>query len=115
MTATTSAVIQSMLPKMKYSRSFSISCQLGTMSFERALYYLGASIILMPLSICKRLGIWEMKPTNMSLQLADRSVKVGYLYIPTNFIIIDFQEDLQVPIIVGRPILCIVGTIIDVK
>lgn len=85
------------------------------MSFEISLYYLGASISLMPLSIYKRLGIGEMKPTNMSLQLVDRSIKVGYLYIPINFIIIDFQEDLQVHIIVGRPILCIVGTIIDVE
>lgn len=42
-------------------------------------------------------------------------VKVGYLYIPTDFIIMDIKEYPQVPIIVGKPFLCTAGTIIDVK
>ena len=43
--------------------------------FERALCDLGASINLMPLSIFKRLGLGEARPTTVTLQLADRSLK----------------------------------------
>lgn len=67
------------------------------------------------------------KLTNMSMQLVDRlvkypirvlkdaSIKVGYLYIPIDFIIMDIKEESQVSIIVGRPFLYKVGTIVDVK
>lgn len=127
MTTTTSAVIQSMSPKMKYLGSFFIPCQLGTISFDRVLCDLEVSVSLIPLSARKMLGIWEMKPTNVSLQLADVSIKypirvledayinVGNLYIPINFIIMDIKEDPQVPIIVRRHFLCIDDTIIDEK
>lgn len=57
MTATSSVGIQNMSPKLKDLWSFSISCQLYTMEFERALCDLGASIILMLVSLCKRLII----------------------------------------------------------
>ncbi|XP_050897403.1 uncharacterized protein LOC127104254 [Lathyrus oleraceus] len=69
----------------------------------------------------------ELRPTRMSLQLADRSVKypigilenipvqVGQFFIPTDFIIMDIKEDSNIPIILGRPFLAIVGAIIDVK
>lgn len=75
MTATTSAVLHSMSPKMKYLESFSILFQLETMCLDREIYNLGASVSLMPLFVCKSLGIGEIKPTNVSLQLADGSVK----------------------------------------
>lgn len=47
--------------------------------------------------------------------LEDVLVKVGNLYIPTDFIIMYIKEDPHVPIIVGIPLLCTVGIIIDVK
>lgn len=47
--------------------------------------------------------------------LEDVLVKVVHLYLLTDFIIIDIEEDFQVPIVVGRPFLCIVDAIIDVK
>lgn len=47
--------------------------------------------------------------------LEDVPVKVGNLYIKTNFIIMDIEEDSEVPIIVGKPFLCTIGAIIDVK
>lgn len=68
-----------------------------------------------------------MKPTYVSLQLADKPykyqigvledvlVKLGHLYIPTDFIIMEIKEDSQVPIIFCQPLLNIVGEIIDVK
>jgi hypothetical protein len=81
----------------------------------------------MPLSICERLNLGELKPTKMSLQLADRSVKypvgiledvplrIGQLYIPTDFVVMDIKEDSHIPILLGRPFLATAGAIIDVK
>ncbi|XP_058762054.1 uncharacterized protein LOC131635455 [Vicia villosa] len=69
----------------------------------------------------------ELRPTRMSLQLADRSVKypvgmlenipvkIGQFYIPTDFIIMDIQEDSNIPIILGIPFLATAGAIIDLK
>ncbi|XP_058002292.1 uncharacterized protein LOC131179459 [Hevea brasiliensis] len=67
----------------------------------------------MPLSICQKLEVGELKPITISLQLADWSVKypVGILEkIP-----IKIEEDVQIPIILGRPFLATVRAIIDVK
>ncbi|XP_050889214.1 uncharacterized protein LOC127094419 [Lathyrus oleraceus] len=126
MATTTSAVIPSMPLKLKDHESLYILCQLGTMGFDRELCNLGYNFSLIPLSVCKRLGIGEIKPINVSL-LADRSmkypirvledvsIKVGNLYILIDFIIMDIKEDLQVPIIVGRSFLCTADIIIDVK
>ncbi|XP_050889221.1 uncharacterized protein LOC127094428 [Lathyrus oleraceus] len=116
-----------MPPKLKDPGSFSIPCVIGKFVIDKALCDLGASISLMPLSICERLKMRELKPTRMSVQLADRSVKfpvgmlenilvrIGQIYIPTDFIIMDIKEDSNIPIILGRPFLATVGAIIDVK
>ncbi|XP_047147706.1 uncharacterized protein LOC124820112 [Vigna umbellata] len=70
-----SAIIQQTLPpKLKDLRSFVIPCEIGNITVGKALCDLGASINLMPLSIFKRLGIGEVKPTMITLQLADRSM-----------------------------------------
>jgi len=37
--------------------------------------YFGASVSVMSLSLCERMGIGELKPTRMTLQLADHYVK----------------------------------------
>ncbi|KAJ9141151.1 hypothetical protein P3X46_031724 [Hevea brasiliensis] len=82
---------------------------------------------LMPLSICKKLEIRELKPTTISFQLADRSVKypegilenipikVGKFFIPVDFVVLEMEDDVQIPIILGRPFLETAGAIIDVK
>ncbi|KAL1826556.1 hypothetical protein ACET3Z_004968 [Daucus carota] len=101
-----SAVLQQKLPpKLKDPGSFTIPCTIGQLSFDKCLCDLGASINLMPLSIFSQLGLPELKPTNMSLQLADRSityprgivedvlVKVDKLIFPADFVILDFEED----------------------
>ncbi|KAM6555798.1 hypothetical protein CsatB_002817 [Cannabis sativa] len=68
------AIIQKKLPqKLKDPGSFSIPCEIGGLKFEKSLCDLGASINLMPLSVFKKLGIGEVKPTTISLQLVDRS------------------------------------------
>nr|XP_028961481.1 LOW QUALITY PROTEIN: uncharacterized protein LOC103409283 [Malus domestica] len=74
-----------------------------------------------------RLGQGEIKPTSVILQLADRSVayprgiiedliiKVDNLYLPTDFVILDMDEDMQTPIILGRPFMATARTLIDVE
>ncbi|XP_062099944.1 uncharacterized protein LOC133805809 [Humulus lupulus] len=57
-------------PKLKDPGSFTIPCSIGGIT----LYDLGASINLMPMSIFKKLGIGEARPTTVTLQLADRSM-----------------------------------------
>ena len=71
----------------------------------------------MPLSIYKKLGLGDPKPTAMRLLMADRTVKrpIGILHnvlvkvesfiFPTNFVILDCEVDFEVPIILGRPFL----------
>nr|GEZ79255.1 reverse transcriptase domain-containing protein [Tanacetum cinerariifolium] len=84
------------------------------MEICHALADLGASINLMPLSIWKKLSLLELTPTHMTLELADRSithpkgvaedvfVKVGKFHFLTDFIVVDFEADLRVPLILGR-------------
>ena len=88
---------------------------------------LRASVSLMSLSLYERLGIGELKSTRMTLQLEDRSVKyptgiiedvpvkVGKIYILVDFVVMEMEEDNQVPILLGRPFLATAGAIIDVK
>ncbi|XP_048496363.1 uncharacterized protein LOC125495629 [Beta vulgaris subsp. vulgaris] len=128
LTAECSAILQSKLPeKLGDPGSYSIPVKLGDIAIKNALCDLGASVSLMPLSICKKLNIGELKPTRISLQLTDRTVKfslgiledvplrVGKFFIPCDFVVMEMKEDAQVPIILGRPFLATVGAIIDMK
>ena len=88
-----STIIQNnMPPKLKDPGSFSIPCVIGKFVIDKALCDLGASISLVPLSICKRLNMGELRPTRMFVQLANRLVKfpLGMLenvpYVLDNFI-----------------------------
>ncbi|CAM8934297.1 unnamed protein product [Rhodiola kirilowii] len=63
----------SMPPKLEDPSSFSISCNIYDVKIKRAMCDLGASISLMPYSLCKKLNMGEPKPTQMNLRLADRS------------------------------------------
>lgn len=66
------AILQRKLPpKLKDSGSFSIPCTIGGVTFGKVLCDLEASVSLMPSSIVKKLGIGQVKPTMMTLQLAD--------------------------------------------
>ncbi|GKD12330.1 reverse transcriptase domain-containing protein [Tanacetum coccineum] len=90
-----------------------------------ALTDLGTSINLMPLSICKMLSLPELTPTRMTLELADRSitypkglaedvfVKVGKFHFPTDFVVVDFEADPRVPLILGRSFLRTGRALID--
>lgn len=76
-----SIVDNKLAKKEKDPRSFSIPCILGNHVIDKAFLDLGASVILMPLAVCRRLDLGELQPTKMSLQPADRYVKylVGIL------------------------------------
>ena len=123
-----SAILQRKLPQnLKDPSSFIIPCTIANTIFERALCDLGASINLMPLSIFRRLGLGEARPTTVTLQLADRSlkhprgviedvlVKVDKFIFPADFIVIDMEEDKEIPIILGRPFLATGRAMIDVQ
>ncbi|XP_073137475.1 uncharacterized protein [Henckelia pumila] len=76
LTENCSALVQNKIPpKQKDPGSFSIPCMISDVNFQKALCDLGASINLMSYSVFRKLGLGEPKPTRMSLQLADRSIK----------------------------------------
>ena len=94
----------------------------------KALCDQGSGVNLMPLSIENRLGMLnDMKSTQVTLQLADRSlvkltgviediwVGVGKLILPADFIILDIVEDKEVPLILGRPFMATGDAWLDVK
>ncbi|XP_016199723.1 uncharacterized protein LOC107640735 [Arachis ipaensis] len=123
-----SAMIQEGIPpKLKDPRSFFLPCTIGNIIIDKALCDLGSSINLMPLSMMRRLSIEEVKPTQMSLELADRSlvipkgvfenllVRVGKFIFPADFVILDLGEEGNDSIILGRPFLAIVRAIIDME
>ncbi|XP_058008220.1 uncharacterized protein LOC131182883 [Hevea brasiliensis] len=123
-----SAILQNKLPpKLKDPGNFFIPCLISNMNIDKALCDLGASVSLMPLSICQKLDVGELKPITISLQLANRSVKypIGILenipikiekfIILIDFVVLEIEKDVQILIILGRPFLGIIGAIIDVK
>ncbi|XP_052728494.1 uncharacterized protein LOC108327310 [Vigna angularis] len=74
-----SAIIQKLLPpKFKDPGSFTIPCTIGNISVGKALIDLGANINLMPLSMFEKVEGLELKPTWMTLQLVDTSLKYPY-------------------------------------
>nr|GEY02555.1 reverse transcriptase domain-containing protein [Tanacetum cinerariifolium] len=120
-----SAMLLKRLPeKLGDPGKFLIPCDFPGMNVCHALADLGASINLMPLSIWKKLSFQELTPTRMTLELADRSitrlkgvaedlfVKVGKFHFPTDFVVVDFEADPRVPLILGR---LLPGKISDIK
>ncbi|XP_016173299.1 uncharacterized protein LOC107615779 [Arachis ipaensis] len=103
------------LPRKKKDPGiFHIPCTIGNMTIERAFCDLGASINIMPLSLMKKLRIHELKPTQIALQMVDKSikqtlgvvenvlVKVGKIFLPSDFVILNMEEDYNTPINLGR-------------
>ena len=116
--ATCSAVIQKSIPeKRKDPGGFTIPCMIGNADMGKALCDFGASINLMPLSVAKRLSLGELTPTAMTLQMANRTlaqpegivedvlIKVVKFVFLVDFVVINIEEDKQVPLLLGRPFL----------
>jgi len=123
-----SAVIQRKLPKkFKGPESMTIPCTLGNESVGKTLIDLGASINLMPLSMCRRIGNQKINPTKMTLQLADRPItrlyevvedvlsKVRHFTFPVDFVIMDIEEDEEIPLILGRSFMLTANCMVDMR
>ncbi|XP_074296935.1 uncharacterized protein LOC141627600 [Silene latifolia] len=126
-TAECSALLQNKSPpKLADPDSFFIPCFIGTHIIDNALCDLGASISVLPLSLAQKIGLTEFRCTNMTVQMADRSlsrplgiledvpVRVDKFFTPVDFVVLDTPEDTHTPIILGRPFLHTASTIIDV-
>ncbi|KAG8486633.1 hypothetical protein CXB51_020062 [Gossypium anomalum] len=116
--AVCSAILQNKLPnKLKDPGSFTIPCLIVSLDVNNALANLGASINAMPYKMFKQLGLGKPKQTRMSIQLADKTirfprgiiedvlVKIDKFIFPIDFVVLDMEEDSDVPLILGRPLL----------
>ena len=132
LTEQVSAIIQNKNPvKYKDPGSPTISVNIGGICIDKSLLDSGASVNLLPYSVYKQLGLGEHKPTNITLSLADRSVKIpkgivedvlvkiDKFYYPVDFIVLDTEpienEPNHVPIILGRPFLATTNAIINCR
>ncbi|GKA75310.1 reverse transcriptase domain-containing protein, partial [Tanacetum coccineum] len=91
-----------------------------------ALAGLGASVSVMPYSTYTTLGLEDLIPTNLIIELADRTVKrpkgivenvqvgIDKFTFLVDFIILDILEDFKTPLILGRPFLSTAHAIINV-
>ena len=130
LTEQVSAIIQCKTPvKYKDPGCPTILVNIGGTCVEKALLDLGASVNLLPYSVYKSLGLEELKPTTITLSLADRSVKipkgtvedvlvhVDKFYYLVDFVVLDTEPVAMganyVPIILGRPFLATSNAIIN--
>nr|GEY44958.1 reverse transcriptase domain-containing protein [Tanacetum cinerariifolium] len=122
-----SAVLLKKLPeKLGDPGKFLIPCDFPGMAECLALADLDASINLMPLSVWNKLSLPNLSPTCMTLELADRSIshpvgvakdvfiKVGTFHFPADFVVVDFDADPRVPLILERYFLKTGRALIDV-
>ena len=127
-----SAIIECKTPvKYKDLGCPTISVNIRGTCVEKALLDLGASVNLLPYSMYKQLGLGELKPTSITLSLANRSIKipkgtiedvliqVDKFYYPVDFVVLE-KEPVSVganhvPIILGRPFLATSNAIINCR
>nr|GEX47780.1 reverse transcriptase domain-containing protein [Tanacetum cinerariifolium] len=122
-----SAVILKKLPeKLGDPGKFFILCDFPGMAECLALGDLGTSINLMPLSVWNKLSLPDLSPMCMTLELTDCSishpirvvedvfVKVGTFHFSADFVVVDFDADPRVPLILGRYFLKTKRALIDV-
>nr|GEV04228.1 hypothetical protein [Tanacetum cinerariifolium] len=122
-----STVILKKLPKkLGDTGKFLITCGFSELKCK-SLADLGDSINLMSLSVWKKLGSPELISTRMTLELANRAictptgitrdvfVPVGKFTFLTDFVIVDYESDHRVPLILGRPFLRTARALFDVN
>ncbi|GJZ59859.1 reverse transcriptase domain-containing protein [Tanacetum coccineum] len=120
------AIIMNKVPeKLEDPGKFLIPCALQELDRTSALADYGASINLLPHSIYKQLGLGSLTPNRMTLELANRSithlmgiaedvvVRVDGFTFLANFVVVNFEPDPRVPIILGRPFLRTAKALID--
>ncbi|XP_052626076.1 uncharacterized protein LOC128133180 [Lactuca sativa] len=120
-------IVLSELPEKKGDLgSIIIPCQFGNVLATQALTDSGASINLMPFSFFKKLNLPEPRPVNMKIHLVDKKIirprgicedlliKVDKFIFPVDFVVLDMEEDPEIPIILGKSFLNTACTLIDV-
>ena len=115
-----SAIVQNNVRKLKDPGAPYITCTIGTTIHDRCLLDLGSSVNILPYHIYTKMGLGTIKPTTVTLQLADRSIKIPRgqvedviirvkdFYYPVDFIVLDIpisSSSLIPQIILGRPFL----------
>ncbi|GAV70168.1 LOW QUALITY PROTEIN: hypothetical protein CFOL_v3_13666, partial [Cephalotus follicularis] len=131
LTEEVSAVLSNkLLHKLKDPRAPLISCNIGNLLIERALIDLGASVNILPSSVYDHFEFGELKPAEVTLQLADRSlkipkgfienvlVKVDELYFLVYFLVLDMETNANEKpqlIILGRPFLATANACINCR
>ncbi|GJZ40410.1 reverse transcriptase domain-containing protein [Tanacetum coccineum] len=121
-----SAIILNIFPeKLEDPGKFIIPCALQELDRTNALADSGASINLLPHSIYKQLGLGALKTTRMTLELANRTVthpmgiaedvvvRVDGFTFLADFVVVNFEPDPRVPIILGRHFLRTAKALID--
>ncbi|GAV61651.1 hypothetical protein CFOL_v3_05178, partial [Cephalotus follicularis] len=131
LTEQVSAVLSNKLPpKLKDPRAPLISCKIGNLLINRALLDLGASVNILPSSVYDHFRFGELKPAEVTLQLAGRSLKIlkGFiedvlvtvdeLYFPVDFLVLDMETPVigkPYSIILGRPFLATANASINCR
>ena len=121
-------IVQNKLPiKLKDLRSFTFPCLIRNLLVQKALLDFRASINVKPYKLFKKLGLGKPKPPRMSIELVDRLVKytkgiiedvlveIDKFIFPINFMTLDMDEDIEIPLILGWPFLAIVRATINVS
>ena len=118
-------------PKLKDPGNFVINVSVGGKNDQRAMFDLGAGINVMPYTVYKHLGLHNLKPSSMSLVLADQSIRspkgivedvlirVGKLSVSADFVVLEMDGEnkrgKELPILLGRPFMATTEAVIDVK
>ena len=111
------AILNTSLIKKKDLGCPTIDCSIKNQNFENALCDLGASINVMPKKVFNKLNYSMLMLMFVCLQLANQSVryptgiaknipvKIRNFIILVDFVVLDMQEDMKTPLILGRPFL----------
>ncbi|XP_073035324.1 uncharacterized protein [Primulina eburnea] len=106
---------------------FIVPCEIWGKLAEKAICDSGASVNIMPNSLYEKLGLSRIKPTGLSLQMTDKSIRIPLgivedvelridkLKVLAEFLVLDMENSQNVHVILGRPLLAAVGAMIDVK
>ncbi|XP_073041879.1 uncharacterized protein [Primulina eburnea] len=104
-----------------------VPCEIGGKLVENAICDSGASVNIMPSFLYEKLGLSRIKPTRLSLQMADKSVrtplgivedvelKIDKIRLLADFVVLDMGNSQNVRAILGRPFLATAGAVIDLK
>ncbi|XP_073061708.1 uncharacterized protein [Primulina eburnea] len=113
--------------KLQDPGEFVVPCEIGSQSVKKAICNSGASVNIMPSFLYEKLGLSRIKPTRLSSQMADKSVrtplgivedvelKIDKIRLLADFVVLDMGNSQNVRAILGRPFLATAGAVIDLR